>query len=70
MIRYLHALQSNHPDKSSTHLTPYIIITILLTVFPMLTLHSCDHFSNCQFLLTVFLEAIEIILLIYIFMKH
>ena len=27
--------ESEHPDKSNTHLTPYIVITILLTKFSM-----------------------------------
>ena len=36
VIRHLCKLQNNHFDKSSTHLSPYIVITILLTIFPML----------------------------------
>ena len=36
MIRHLHNSQNDHPNKSSAHLTSYIVIKILLTIFPML----------------------------------
>ena len=38
----LQNLLSDHPDKSNTHLTPHTVITILLTVFPMLYFTTCD----------------------------
>ena len=43
VIRHLYNLWSAHPNKSSTHLTPYIVITILLTIFPMLYFNPHDH---------------------------
>ena len=49
-IRHLYTLQSDHPNKSSTHIPPYIAIT-LLTVFPMLYFTSCDDNYNWQFVL-------------------
>ena len=36
VIRYLYNLWNDYPNKSSIHLTPYIVITILLTICPML----------------------------------
>ena len=36
---------------SSTHLSPYIAITILLTIFPVLWFTSPWLFCNCQFVL-------------------
>lgn len=53
MIRYLYNLLSNHPVKSSTHLTPYTVITILLTIKHILkcTIWCVDigmNFSNHQ----------------------
>ena len=36
MIRHLYNFQSEQSYKTGTHLTPYIVITILLTIFPML----------------------------------
>ena len=39
------------PDKCSTHLTPYIIIRILSTIFPMLYFTSPRLFCNYQFVL-------------------
>ena len=36
-------LQSGPLNISSTHLTPYIVITILLTMFPMLQFTSCNN---------------------------
>ena len=39
-----HNLQSDQFSKSSTHLALYIVITMLLTIFPMLCFISCDYF--------------------------
>ena len=36
VVRHLYNLWGDHPDKSSTHLTSYTVIAILLTVFPTL----------------------------------
>lgn len=36
MIQHLCVLQNDHHDKSSYHLAPYMVITVLLTMFPML----------------------------------
>ena len=44
-------LLSDHPDKSSTHLTPYVAIRVLLTIFPMLYLTFPWLFCNYQFVL-------------------
>lgn len=35
------------PNKSRTHLAPYIAIPILLTIFP--TLQPCDYFTKTYF---------------------
>ena len=35
MVRQLCTLQSGPPNISSAHLAPYIVITILFTIFPM-----------------------------------
>ena len=47
MVSQSYTLQSNCPDISTTHWTPYIVIIILLTVFPMLYYTSlwlsCNH---------------------------
>ena len=43
-------LWSYHLNKSTTHLTPCIVI-ILLTIFPILYFTSCDYFNNWQFVL-------------------
>ena len=40
VIRHLCNLRSAYPSKSSTHVTPYIVITILLSIFPMLYVAS------------------------------
>ena len=47
----IYTLQSDHPDISRTHLTPYIVITIILTIFPMLYFTSPWLFCNYQFVL-------------------
>ena len=39
------------PGKSSVHLTPYVVVTILLTVFPLLYFTSLWLFCNYQFVL-------------------
>ena len=44
MIRYLYNLQNDHVDKLSTHFTPYTVIKIISTIFPMLYLHPYDCF--------------------------
>ena len=49
VIRHLCHLQSDHPSKSSTHLRPYIIVTVLVTVFPVLYFASPWRFCNYQF---------------------
>ena len=41
----------DHCNMSSTHLTPYIIIKILLTIFPMLCFTAPKQFYNWQLLL-------------------
>ena len=48
MIRHLYTLCSDHPNKSSTHLAPHIVITILLTIFPVLYFTSSWIFCNCS----------------------
>lgn len=35
-VRHLYNIQTDSPDKSSTYLTPYIVITVLLIIFPVL----------------------------------
>ena len=50
-IRRLYNLKSDHPNKSSTHLTPCIVITVLLTIFPMPYFTSPWLFCNWQFVL-------------------
>ena len=44
-------LESDHCDRSYTHLTPYMVITKLLTVFPVLffTSHDCFVTMNLHF---------------------
>ena len=39
------------PHKCSTHLTPYIVFTVLLIIFLMLEFTSPWLFCNCQFVL-------------------
>ena len=51
MIRHLHNSQNDHPNKSSAHLTSYIVIKILLTIFPMLYFIFPWIFCNYQFVL-------------------
>ena len=49
VIRHLYYLWSDHSNKCSTHLAPYIVITILLTIFPMLYFISPQLFCIFQF---------------------
>ena len=44
VIRHSYTLGSDQPVKSSTHLTPSIVITTSLTVFPMLNFMSLRLF--------------------------
>ena len=53
LIRYLYNLQSD-PLKSSIHLALYIVIAILLTIFPRLYFVSPWLFSNYQLVLNPF----------------
>ena len=50
VIRHLYTLGSDHPGKSSAHLEPHTVITIVLTTFSCCTLHPHDCFYNWQFL--------------------
>ena len=46
MIRHLYTLWSDHPTKSRGHLTPFIVITVLLTVYSMLHTISSLSFNR------------------------
>ena len=48
VIRHLYNLLNDPPDKSSAHLAPCIVLTILLTVFPMLHLRPRDCFVTAK----------------------
>ena len=48
VIRHFYHLRSDPSGKSNIHLTSAIIITILLTIFPMLCFPSHDYFNNWQ----------------------
>ena len=67
VVRHLYNLWSDHPDKSSTHLTPHIIIAILLTIFSMLYFISPWIFCNYWFVylnpFTFFTQPPETLLL-------
>lgn len=39
VVRHLYHLYSDLPGKSSSHLAPNLVITILLAIFPVLALH-------------------------------
>ena len=59
MIWYLHTLWSVHHDKSSSHLSPCKVITVILTTFLMLciiTVYLCDvyYITGCVDLLISF----------------
>ena len=51
MVRQSCTLQSVPPNISSTHLALYIVITVVLTLFPLLYFTSLWLFCNCQFVL-------------------
>ena len=51
VVRHLYNLSSDHSKKSSTHLTLYIIIKILWTIFFMVHFASPRPLCNCQFVL-------------------
>lgn len=55
--RHLYNLRRNPPAKSSTHLAPYIFISIVLAILPLLYFTSLGLFCNCQF---VFLHPITV----------
>ena len=62
VVRKSYTLQSaSPPDISSTQLAPYIVITILLTIFPMLYFTSCDYFvtTNLYFLISSFFQPVS-----------
>ena len=42
MIPYCNTLQFHHLSKTSKHLSPCTFVTVLLTIFPMWTLHPSD----------------------------
>ena len=48
LVRESYALHSVPLDISSAHLAPYTVITILLTVFPMVYLHPHDYFVTAN----------------------
>ena len=56
-ITYFYNLQKDHTNNSSTHLTPYIVFTVLLTIFPIVNisciLHAYDYSvpTNLYFLI-------------------
>ena len=54
MSRYSYKALSGYPDKSYTYLTPYVVIKILLSIFPMLYFISPWLFCNYQFVLSLF----------------
>ena len=58
-IRHLYTLQSDHLSKTSIHLIPYIVITILLTIFPYAVLYipMADYLYNWHF---VFLSSVNL----------
>ena len=51
VMRHLYDSQSDHPNKSSARLTPYIVITILLAIFLTLYFTFLSLFCNYQFVL-------------------
>ena len=53
VVRQPYTLKSGPPDISSAHLAPYVVITILLTVFPMQYFTSLRQYSNYQFVLLI-----------------
>ena len=55
VVRHLFNLGGDLPNNSSTQLAPHIVITILLTIFPVLYLISLGLLCNYQFALLNFL---------------
>ena len=51
VMKHLCNLQSDHPEKLSTRKAPYIVIRILLTIFPMLYFTCPWLFCDYQFVL-------------------
>lgn len=51
VIRQSHSLQSVPPNISCTHLAPYVVMTALLTAFPMLSITCPWLFCNYPFVL-------------------
>ena len=51
LLRHLYNSKRDPPDKFSSHLAPYMFITILLIIFPMMYFTSLWLFCNCQFVL-------------------
>ena len=51
VIRYSYNFQRDPFDKSWTHLAPYVVITVLLTINLMLHFTSLWLFYNCQLVL-------------------
>ena len=49
-----YTLHSDLPDISGVHLAPHLVITLLLTILPMLYLASLWLFCNCRFVLNPF----------------
>ena len=65
VVRHLHNLQSDPLDKSSTHLTPYIVITVLLTILTLITvailLNLFNFLSQTPFhLATISLSSLSV----------
>ena len=54
VVRHLCNLLNDLSDKSSIHLAPYTVITIVLTAFPMLCFPSPWLFCNYQSVLPTF----------------
>ena len=50
-------LLRNHPDKSSAHLTSYIVVTMLWTMFPYCILHPCDCSLTDNLYFTFFIHS-------------
>lgn len=51
MITHLRNLQSDHADKSNTHLQTYVVVTRSPTLFPLLHCTSPWLFCNYQLVL-------------------
>ena len=57
MVRQSYNLQRVPPDISSTHLTPYIVITVSLTIFPIVYFTSPWWFCNYQSVLLMISDS-------------